>query len=122
MLLTPAAEKILDRNLTVIVEYVDIDHLRPILMEQGTILPEEHEKLVERRASFSEGNTRTNKISIEDLVGMLRHKGSRGIRGFIHALEKTSEECIGHKSVLETLKEDICYEQIMNTPNYDLYT
>lgn len=111
------AEKILDRNLTWIVEYVDIDHLRPVLMEQGTILPEEHEKLVQRSASFSEGSTRKNKISIEDLVGMLRHKGSRGIRSFIQALEKTSEECFGHRSVLDILKEDSCYEQIMNSPD-----
>lgn len=110
LFLLPAAEKILDRNLTSIVEYVDIDHIRPMLVEQGIILSNEHEQLVQH----SEGSNRNNKILIENLVGMLRRKGSRGIRGFIEALDKTSKDCIGHESVVDVLKEDSGFEHVMN--------
>ena len=85
-----------------------------MLVEQRIILSDEHEKLVQQSGSFSEGSNRNNKLSIEDLVGMLRRKGPWGIRGFIEALDRTSEECIGHRSVVDILKEDSGYEHIMN--------
>lgn len=102
------ALKILDRNITTIITYLDIDHIRPVLMEQGTILPEEHANLVQQ----------SNKsIAIEVLVGMLRHKGYRGIRDFIRALGKTSEECLGHGDIIEKLKEDSDYEYVSSFPD-----
>lgn len=105
---------ILDRNLTNIIQFVNIDHLRPVLMEQGTILPEEHDRLVQQSASFADSFSR-KKISIEELVGMLRHKGCRGIRGFIQALDKTGNECMGHDSIVNILKQDSGYDCVMNS-------
>ena len=55
---------------------------------------------------------------IEYLVGMIRHKGYGGIRGFIQALEKTSEDCLGHRDIVNILKEDPDYYDIMNYEDY----
>ncbi len=81
-------------------------------MEQGVILPEEHDILVQHGTS-SEGNKKG--LMIEALVGILRHKGCGGIRGFIQALEKTSGECLGHRDIVNSLKEDQDYDYIMNS-------
>ena len=105
--------KILDRNITAIIQYLDIDHLRPILNEQGTILPEEHDTLVKYGTSPADANKKG--LMIETLVGILRHKGCGGIRGFIQALDKTSYECLGHRDIVNILKEDTDYDYIMNS-------
>ena len=100
--------------MTSIIQYLDINHLRPVLSQQGTLLPEEHDSLVQQCA---EGNRK--QVSIEALVGMLRHKGCRGIRDFILALNKTGQECLGHRDIVEILKEDSDFDYIMNSVEAD---
>ena len=103
---------ILERNIRGIINFLDIDQIRPVLTEQGTLLPEEQETLIQMGSSLR-GNQRG--LCIEKLMGMLRQKGCRGIRDFIFALQKTSDQCLGHKDILRLFEDDSDYDYVMNS-------
>jgi len=92
---------ILVDNFTCILNHLDQKQIRPALFEQRALSDSEYEKLLS--LSTSEGN--------EQLFFMIKKKGIKGFEQFMVALEKTSENNIGHREILETLRASLTLQQ-----------
>lgn len=97
----------------ILLNYLDVNVIRPALRKNGVLLPDEADKLLD--FSNHSGTTRGNVI--EKLVTMLSSKGSSGIYNFKKALEETTE-AMGHQDILKELSKDPDFEKIVNDPSY----
>ena len=108
-----AAANILERNLDILIKYLNVDLIRLALRKHGVLLPDEADKLID----FSNHSGTTRGSVIEKLVTMLSSKGSSGIYNFKKALEETTE-AMGHQDILKELSMDPEFEAIVNDPSY----
>ena len=104
---------ILERHLGILIQYLNIELIRPVLRKHGVLLSDEAGKLIDLGSHPSA----SHRSVIETLVTILNSKGASGIYYFKKALEETTE-AMGHQDILKELSKDPDFEAVINNPSY----
>ena len=104
--LTSAVPELLQDHFVVLTQHLNVKQIRPYLHQYKVLTRDEYIQLLR--------DDSPNSKAVEYLVVMVESKGSQGFRMFVEALEKTMDQEPAHKDILEELKMDSRFSQIVD--------
>ena len=97
---------VLTRNLVTVIDYLDVESIRPHLRQARVINRQDYLELLKIRDD-------SPKEQAEVLVEIIKQKGIEGFRKFLHVLKCTAVENPGHMEIISALEPDIIKVNVM---------